>query len=160
MDDISRFVHWHPSPFSSPHWGYMLWWGDSFFIYKHLLQKRGFPVWERYVYGCVAGINSQYHTIFAWTLHTIVSWPNAEQWLTVLFILLIWWRCQDKVQFSQSSKKMDEIKTHSIIYCINDNWENWFNLRHTLDRIYSKNILYVQWLQISQHNEDNVGEIV
>ena len=35
---------------------------------------------------------------------------------------------------------MGKLNTHSPIYCMKDNWENWLNLRHTLDRMYLTSI--------------------
>ena len=32
------------------------------------------------------------------------------------------------------TKEMGKLKTHSPTYCIMDNWENMFNLTHTLDK--------------------------
>ena len=48
--------------------------------------------------------------------------------------------------------------TQSSICCVKDNWENWLNLRHTLDRIYQTSILEVPYFQTHLH--DNVNEVV
>ena len=50
------------------------------------------------------------------------------------------------------TRKIGNLKTHSSIHCLNDNWENLLNFRHTLDRIYLTSILCVQCLQISLYN--------
>ena len=52
-------------------------------------------------------------------------------------------------------REMGNLKTHSPIYCMKDNWENWRNLRHTLDNVHLTSILEVQYLQIRLHNNDN-----
>ena len=36
-----------------------------------------------------------------------------------------------------------------------DNQENEINLRHKHDRIYLRNILYIQYFQLSLHNDHN-----
>ena len=38
-------------------------------------------------------------------------------------------------------KEMGKLKTHSLTYCIMDNWENMPYLTHTLDKIYLTGIL-------------------
>ena len=50
---------------------------------------------------------------------------------------------------------MGKLKIHSPIYCKSDYWDNWQNLRHTLNRIYLLSMLYVQRLHISLYNDDN-----
>ena len=52
-------------------------------------------------------------------------------------------------------REMGKLNTHSPIYCTKYNWENWLNLRHTLDKMYLANILDVQYLQIRPHNDEN-----
>ena len=37
--------------------------------------------------------------------------------------------------------EMGKLKTHSPIYCMMDNWENMFNLTHTLDKFYLRGIV-------------------
>ena len=49
--------------------------------------------------------------------------------------------------------EMDNLNTHSLIYWLKDNWENWLNLRHTLDTVYLTCSLEVQYLQICLHND-------
>ena len=39
---------------------------------------------------------------------------------------------------------MVKLNTHSPIYCMKDNWENWLHLRCTLDRMYLIGVRYVQ----------------
>ena len=36
-----------------------------------------------------------------------------------------------------------------------DSWEYWFNLRHTLNRMYLTNSFQVQYILIRLHNDDN-----
>ena len=43
---------------------------------------------------------------------------------------------------------------HSLIYYIKYSWENWLNPRHTPDRINMTSILFIQCLQMNQHNDD------
>ena len=50
---------------------------------------------------------------------------------------------------------MDMLNTHSPLYCLKDNWENWLNVRHTRDRMYLTSTLEVQFFQIGLHNDDN-----
>ena len=66
--------------------------------------------------------------------HIIVSWHNPKQ-------------CQmghtsDLMMITRPStcilkiiRDIDKLNTHKPIYCIKDNWKNWLNLRHTLDRM-------------------------
>ena len=51
--------------------------------------------------------------------------------------------------------ELGKLKTHSPIYWKKYNCENSLILRHTLGSIYLTNILLVQCLQISLHNDDN-----
>ena len=77
------------------------------------------------------------------TMHNIVSWPNPKQWQkghTSDLMMII--RSSDSI-LSIITRDMGKLNTHSPIYCINDNWENWPNLRHTRDRIYLESILAV-----------------
>ena len=48
-------------------------------------------------------------------------------------------------------RKMGKLNTHSPIYCMKDNWQNWLNLRHARYRMYLTSMLD-QYLQIV-HNE-------
>ena len=47
------------------------------------------------------------------------------------------------------------VEAHSPIYCLKDNWEDYFKLRQKLEIILLTNILYVQFRQISLHDYDN-----
>ena len=46
---------------------------------------------------------------------------------------------------------MDMLKAQISIFCIEYNWGNLLDLKHTLDRKYLMSILYVECLQISLH---------
>ena len=52
-------------------------------------------------------------------------------------------------------RDLSKLKTHSPRYWMEDNWENWLNLRQPLDSIYLINILEVQCLHICLHNYDD-----
>ena len=54
-----------------------------------------------------------------------------------------------KYTYSYNYRKMGKLKTQIPIYCIQYNWENWFNLKRTLDKIYMLNVFYVECLQVS-----------
>ena len=79
--------------------------------------------------------------------HTIVSWPNPEWWLIIhtsdLIVII------STHILTIITREMGKLKTHSLIhvYSIEGNWENWLNLRHTLNRIYLTSILYIQCLE-------------
>ena len=74
-----------------------------------------------------------------YTAHTIVSWPNHKQWQK---FHRPYFRFDDdnKIKHMYSHnlhKKMVKLKTHSPIYCMKDNWENWLNRRHTYEAEYT-----------------------
>ena len=50
---------------------------------------------------------------------------------------------------------MGKLDTHNPIYCMKDDWDNWLNLRHTLNRMYMASIVEVQYVQIHLQNYDN-----
>ena len=51
--------------------------------------------------------------------------------------------------------KRDQLKIHSPMYCMKDNWGNGLNPIHTLNKIYLSIILYVQCFQINPRNDVN-----
>ena len=55
--------------------------------------------------------------------------------------------------FSQSSKRNGWTENTQPHILHKNNWENWLNLRHTLNRLYLTNILYIHCLRVSLHNE-------
>ena len=65
------------------------------------------------------------------TAHTIVSWANHKQWQMG--------HASDLMMIIRSStcirtiiiREMGKLYTHSRIYCIKDNWDNWPNVRLT-----------------------------
>ena len=76
------------------------------------------------------------------TAHTIVPWPNPKQWLmihTSHLIMMIRWSTHI---LKIITRGMGKLKKDSPIYCIK--WGKWINLRHTLDRIYLRCMLYIQ----------------
>ena len=46
-----------------------------------------------------------------------------------------------------------KLRTDSLIYCIIGHYGNRYDIRYALHRIYMTNILYVQCLSISLHND-------
>ena len=94
-----------------------------------------------------------YENIESHTAHSIVSWPKPKQWQMGWFFLMII-RSHTGI-LTIIIREMGKLNTHSPIYCMKDNWENWPNLRHARDRIYLTSILAVQYLQIVLHNDDN-----
>ena len=65
--------------------------------------------------------------------HTIVSWPNPKLWQmghTSDLMMIIRWSTRIRTIMI---KQMGMLNTHSPIYCMKDNWDNWLNLRHTLE---------------------------
>ena len=64
------------------------------------------------------------------TAHTIVSWPDPEQWVTIHTSDLIMIIRQSIYILSIITREMGELKTHSLTYCIMDNWENMPYLTH------------------------------
>ena len=70
------------------------------------------------------------------TAHTIVSWPNPKQWVTVHTSDLMMIIRQSIYILSIITKEMGKLKTHSPTYYILDNWENMFNLTYTLEKLY------------------------
>ena len=89
------------------------------------------------------------------TTHTIDSWPNPKEWVTVHASNLMMIKRPHIYILSIITREMGELKTHSPTHYIMDNWESMLNLTHTLDKIYLTGILSVQCLQISLHNDDN-----
>ena len=87
------------------------------------------------------------------TTHTIISWPNSKQWLTIHIsgLMMITWSSNILTIIKRGIGKM---KTHSTIYRKRGNWENWLNLRYTLDRIHLKSIVYIQCSQPSLQNDN------
>ena len=64
--------------------------------------------------------------------HTIVIRPKPREWQmghTSDSIMLITWSTRI---LTITIRKMGQLNTHSPIYCIKNNWENWLHLRHTL----------------------------
>ena len=47
----------------------------------------------------------------------------------------------NKIYYLNHQKEMGELKTHSPIYCIMNNWGNMHNLTHSLEKIYMTAIL-------------------
>ena len=75
------------------------------------------------------------------TAHNIVSWPNPIQWVIVHTSDLMMIIRQSIYILSIITREMGNLKTHSPIYCIMDNWENMPYLTYTLDKIYLTGIL-------------------
>ena len=46
------------------------------------------------------------------------------------------------------TREMGKLNAHNLNYRMKDNWENWPNLRHTLDSMYLVIIFEVQYCQI------------
>ena len=65
------------------------------------------------------------------TAHTIVSWPNPKQWVIVHTSDLMMIIRQSIYVLSIITREMGKLKTHSLTYCIMDNWENMLNLTHS-----------------------------
>ena len=79
------------------------------------------------------------------TAHSIVSWPNPKQWQmdhtsdlmmilrssTGISTIIIW--------------GMGKLNTHSPIYCISDNRENWPKFRHTLEVCI---VMIIRWCNV------------
>ena len=74
------------------------------------------------------------------TAHTIISLPNHKQWkmghASDLMVIMRW-----STHILTKVIRMGKLNTHSLIYCMKNNWENWFNLGHTLDRMYLTSII-------------------
>ena len=104
--------------------------------------QSGISIKDCYAMFCfICVVNISYKHIERHTAHTIVSWPNPEQWVMVHtsdFMMII---RQSIYIPSIITRGMGKLKTHSLTYCIMDNWENMLNLTHTLDKIYLTNIL-------------------
>ena len=49
--------------------------------------------------------------------------------------------------------------THNPIYYMKDNWENWPNLRHTLDRMYLASISVLMKHDLYIPDPDNLNPI-
>ena len=94
--------------------------------------------------------NTERHTV-----HTIVSWPNPKQWVTVHISDSMMIIRQSIYILSIITREMGQLKTHSPTCFVMNNWENMPYLTHTLDKLYLTGILWVQCLQISLHNDDN-----
>ena len=65
----------------------------------------------------------------------VVSSPDSKQWLMIHIsdlIMIIRWSTNI---FTIIKKEMGKLKTHSHIYCIKDNWENWLHLKYIFNRI-------------------------
>ena len=100
--------------------------------------------------------NMQFHmNIWRHTVHTIVVWPNPKYWLIVYTSNLIMIMRESTHILTVTTREMYKLKTHSLIYCIKDDWKNWLNLRHIFDEIHITSIGYVPCLQISLRNDDN-----
>ena len=75
------------------------------------------------------------------TAHTIVSWPNPKQWVTLHTSDLMMIIRQSVYILSIISKEMGKLETHIPTFRMMDNWENMLNLTHTLDELYLTGIL-------------------
>ena len=69
------------------------------------------------------------------TAHTIVSWPNPKQWVSVHTSDLMMIIRQIIYILSIITWEMGKLKTHSPTYCIMDNWENMASYSHTRQNI-------------------------
>ena len=50
---------------------------------------------------------------------------------------------------------MGKLNTNSPIYYMENKWENWLNLRYTIDRLFLTNILEVQHFQTCLNYDDD-----
>ena len=89
------------------------------------------------------------------TAHTIVSWPNPEQWVIVHTSDSMMIMRQRIYILSTITRNMGQLKTHSPTCFVMDKWQNIPYLTHTLDNLYLTGILWVHCLQISLHYDDN-----
>ena len=88
------------------------------------------------------------------TAHTSVSWPNPKQLQMVhtsYLMMIIRYSAQIPTTIMREISKFN---THSSIYCMKDNWDNRFNLRHTLDRMFLTGILEFQYLRLQNNDND------
>ena len=80
--------------------------------------------------------------------------PNPKNFL------LSYCSCLCLIHWSQVLRREWRCRWSSVdrrlIYCINDDWDKWLNVRHTLDRIFMTGILYIQCYWRSLINDDNV----
>ena len=74
---------------------------------------------------------SHHKNIEKHTVHTIVSWPDPKQWVIVHTSDLMMIIRQSIYILSIITKEMGKLKTHSLTYCIMDNWENMLKRTHT-----------------------------
>ena len=105
-------------------------------------------MWIGYVETCHMNIKRH-------TLHIIVSWHNTKQWPkghTSDLMMII--RLSTHI-LTIIIREMDKLNTHSSIYYMKENGENWLNIRHTLNRMYLTSISEIQYLQVHLHNDDN-----
>ena len=90
------------------------------------------------------------------TAHTIVPWPNPKQWVIVHTSDSMMMIRQSIYILSIITREMGQLKTHTPTCFVMDNWENMPYLTHTLDKLYLAGILWVQCLQISLHNDNEL----
>ena len=135
-DDVIKWKHYprywpfvrgiHRSPVNSPHKGQ--WRGALMF--SLICPRINGWVNDRKA-GDLRRLRTNYDVtvmIVRHTAHTIVSWYNPNQWLMV--------HTSDLMMVTRSNahiltiiiKEIGNLKTHSPVYYIKDNWENWLNL--------------------------------
>ena len=76
--------------------------------------------------------------------HTNVSWPKPKQSQmghTSDLMMIIRWSKRILTITTREMGKLNTAPGYSPIYCMKDKWENRFNFRHTIDRIYPISIL-------------------
>ena len=92
------------------------------------------------------------------TAHTIVSWPNPKQWVIVHTSDLMMIIRQSIYILSIITREMGKLKTHSLTYCIMDNWENMPYLTKWCITQHLREIGKSDWnnLPVSQNATSNI----